>query len=72
MRAGWTQLPSGRWVTTMDTNYGHLACHAWDGGRWEVTRGQVAIGRGSVFYGGARAAMKAAEAWARQLIETER
>ena len=71
MRQGWRQLPSGRCVITIETKYGHLACHAWESGRWEVSRGGKAIGRG-VAYDGLESAMRHAEIWAANLIENER
>ena len=71
MRKGWKQLPLGRWVTTAETKYGHLACHAWESGRWEVSRGGKAIGSGAV-YDGLESAMQCAETWAANLIEHER
>ena len=71
MRKGWRELPSGRWAISADTKKGQMVCHAWEGGRWEITRGKESIARGSVFYDGLRGAMKAAEEHAAQVIESE-
>ena len=72
MKQGWTQMPSGRWVTTAETKYGHLACHVWETGRWEVSRGGKCIGSGSVWSNDVAEAMRHAENWAANLIEHER
>jgi len=71
MKHGWVKMPSGRWVTTVETKYGPMACHAWAGGQYEVSRAGKAIHRGSVWSGSITEAMTQAEQWAANKIETE-
>lgn len=64
-------MQSGRWCRTFDTKHGWAALHAWEGGRWEVSRGGQAIASGSEWTNKVEDAMQAAETWLGNLIETE-
>lgn len=79
----WIPMPTGRWATTIEAHGGRLALHAWLGGEWAVTRGQVTIKAGELFVTGSREegqptgrdlqhAMELAEAAARIVVDRER
>lgn len=71
MSKGWTQMPSGRWVTTVQTKGGHMALHvtdmnpAWDAHRWSATLNGEEVD-GGVTWGSLHDCMRQAEEWATQ------
>ena len=69
-------MPSGRMVRTFDTKHGQMALHVtamepgWDAHSWFVSRHQQEIASG-IAWGGEDEAMRHAEEYAGNLIETE-
>lgn len=69
-RKKWVELPSGRWVTSMETKrQGQLVCHVWPNGRYEITLGKEQVGRGCVFDANIWEAKRAALDEAQRIVQ---
>ena len=50
----WTNMPTGRWCSTILGHGGHIAVHAFVSGAWAVTRGRADLCKSDDFLVGSR------------------